>query len=237
MTIINNIGLEPKTVLSQWYPTANLYTNRPPEGIYLLRDLPGVEFHVMKLPPKPLVSGCKKVFDDLKAKINKHYRISDRNRDKWNEWFLKHSPRDESAVNYIRSHRYVCPLMQYFKQGIQNVPTSWQALLPVNSFSIFPNNIVVALPSVQCQFDRHGALTPYMQVDIHEDGEADSVIGRYERLRVTEFARMKRLQGKRLKDIVIRKVKENGAKYPHSGTIEKLCSLIFTCDLQFASMR
>eukprot|EP01035_Chromulina_nebulosa_P021534 gene21534-27882_t len=67
--------------------------------------------------------------------------------------------------------------------------------------------------------------------------EADSVIGRYERLRVSEFARLKRLQGKRLKEIIIRKVKDNGAKYPHSGTIEKLSSLIFTCDLQFTSMR
>ena len=128
-------------------------------------------------------------------------------------------------------------MMQYFKIGVQNIPTSWQALLPVNSFSIFPNNIVVALPSVQCQFDRHGATAPFMQVDIHGADEADSVIGRYERLRVSEFARLKRLQGKRLKEIVIRKVKENGAKYPHSGTIEKLSSLIFTCDSQFTSMR
>ena len=237
IVINNTLGLEPKTVLSQWYPTANLYPNRPHEGMYLLRNLPGVEFHVIKLPPKPLVIGCKKIFDDLRVKINKHYKITDINRDKWNEWFVKHTPRDEDAVNYVRSHRYVCPLMQFFKYGIHNVPTSWQALLPVNSFSIFPAHIVVALPSVQCQFDRHGAMTPYMQVDIREDGEADSVIGRYERLRVAEFARMKRLQGKRLKEIISRKVKDNGAKYPHSGTIEKLSSLIFTCDLQFASMR
>ena len=136
--IINNTtGLEPKTVLSQWYPTANLYPNRPHEGMYLLRNLPGVEFYVVKLPPKPLVSGCKKIFDDLRVKINKHYRITDTNREKWNEWFSKHSPRDEDAVNYVRSHRYVCPLMQFFKYGIHNVPTSWQALLPVDFFFNF----------------------------------------------------------------------------------------------------
>ena len=220
------------------FPTANLYyPNRPHEGMYLLRDLPGVDFHVMKLPPKPLIIGCKKIFDNLKLKVNKHYRISDEKRQLWYEWFARNSPRNEDAGSYVQTHRYVCPLMQYFKKGIQNVPSSWTALLPTNSFSIFPTNIVVALPSVQCQFDRHGAATPFMQVDIHEADESDSVIGRYELLRVSEFARLKRLQGKRLKEIVTRKVKDNGAKYPHSGTIEKLSSLIFTCDLQFTSMR
>ncbi len=231
------IGLEPKTVLSQWYPTANLYANRPHEGMYLLRNLPGVDFHTIKLPPKPLIVGCKKVFDDLKLKINKHYRITDTKRTMWNEWFSRHAPRDEDAGSYTRTHRYVCPLMYYFKSGVQNIPSSWAALLPTNSFSIFPANIVVALPSVQCQFDRHGAAAPFMQVEIHEAGQADSVIARYEQLRISEFARMKRLQGKRLKEIVTRKVKENGAKYPHSGTIEKLSGIIFTCDSQFTFMR
>ena len=75
-----------------------------------------------------------------------------------------------------------------------------------------------------------------MQIDTNE-GETDSVIGRYERLRVSEFARMKRLQGRRLKEIVTRKVKDNGAKFPHTGTIDKLSSLIFTCDLNFSLMR
>ena len=231
------IGLEPKTVLSQWYPTANLYPNRPHEGMYLLKDLPGVEFHVMKLPPKPLIVGCKKMFDELKLKVNKHYKITDEKRRLWNEWFARNTPRNEDVGSFILSHRYVCPLMQYFKIGVHNIPSSWAALLPSNSFSIFPANIVVALPTVQCQFDKHGAATPFMQVDIHEAGAADSVIGRYEHMRVSEFARLKRLQGKRLKEIVTRKVKDNGAKYPHSGTIEKLSSLIFTCDLQFTSMR
>ena len=114
----------------------------------------------------------------------------------WNQWFAGNSPRDEDANNYVRTHRYVCPLIQYFKIGVQNIPATWQPLLPANSFSIFPSNIVVALPSVQNQFDRQGAATPYMQIDTTNDGEADSVIGRYERLRVSEFARMKRLQGR-----------------------------------------
>ena len=230
------IGLEPKTVLSQWYPTANLYRNRPHEGMYLLNHMPGLEFHSLKLPPKPLIQGCKQVFDELKLKINQHYKVTDHKRHMWNQWFVSNSPRDEDANNYVRTHRYVCPLVQYFKRGVHNIPTTWQPLLPTNSFSIFPTNIVVALPSVQSQFDRQGATTPYMQIDTNE-GETDSVIGRYERLRVSEFARMKRLQGRRLKEIVTRKVKDNGAKFPHTGTIDKLSSLIFTCDLNFSLMR
>ena len=95
---------------------------------------------------------------------------------------------------------------------------------------------MIALPSVQNQFDRQGAPTPYMQIEANE-GEADSVIGRYELLRISEFARMKRLQGRRLKEIVIRKVKDNGSKFPQSGTIEKLSGLVFTCDLNFSLMR
>ena len=205
--------------------------------MYLLTRMPGLEFHSLKLPPKPLIPGCKQVFDELRLKINQHYKVTDNKRLMWNQWFAANSPRDEDANNYVRTHRYVCPLIQYFKIGVQNIPATWQPLLPANSFSIFPSNIVVALPSVQNQFDRQGAATPYMQIDTTNDGEADSVIGRYERLRVSEFARMKRLQGRRLKEIVTRKVKDNGSKFPHSGTIEKLSGLIFTYDLNFSLMR
>lgn len=46
-----------------------------------------------------------------------------------------------------------------------------------------------------------------------------------------EISRIKKLQGKKLKHIVGRKVKHNGATYASSGTIEKQAMLIFDCDI------
>ena len=54
-------GLEPKTVLSQWYPHKGLY-GRDVEGMHLLLEVPSILSTQLKVPPKPLIPGCIKIF-------------------------------------------------------------------------------------------------------------------------------------------------------------------------------
>ena len=67
-------GLEPTTVLSQWYPHRGLYGSDV-EGMHLLLEVPSIPSNQLKLPPKSLVPGCVKIFTDLRSDINKHYNI------------------------------------------------------------------------------------------------------------------------------------------------------------------
>ena len=166
------IGLEPKTVLSQWFPTANLYPGRAVEGMYLLKDVPFLEAKELKLPPKDLVKDCVKTFADLKVRLLLHYNISSPDRKEWETWFKDNEPSSQDVNEYIKVHRYLCPLGNFFKKGFQYTPT-WQPCSPVNSPTIFPPYVVVALPSIQCQFDPHNSFSAYMEIPTLEPAGAD----------------------------------------------------------------
>ena len=231
-------GLEPKTVLSQWYPTKNLYQNRPVEGMFLLSGLPSLTPRQLNIPPKPLIKGCKVILDDLKTRINEHYGIGDPSRVSWNSWFALHAPaHDEEANTYVLTHRYTCPLAVYFKASVNYQP-SWEIPRPVCSFSIFPPNTVIALPSIRNQFDTQGTSAPFQAISVDEHGDEDNnILRQYTSVKVHELERLKRLKGARLKELLSRRLKENGAKYSLSGSIEALCSKLFECNIHFLSSR
>ena len=232
-----NSGLEPKTVLSQWYPTKNMYPGRPVEGTYLLSALPALALRQWNIPPKPLISGCKAVLDDLKTRINEHYNIGDHHRDNWNTWFANHAPLNENVEEYVLTHRYTCPLAGYFKSNVNYQPR-WEIPRPICSFSIFPPNIVLALPSIRNQFDPQGTSAPFQESSTNEFGEEDNnILRQYTLLRVQEMERMKRLKGARLKELLSRRLKENGAKYSTNAVIDVLCSTLFQCNVHFLSSR
>ena len=228
-------GLEPKTVLSQWYPHKGLY-GRDVEGMHLLLEVPSIPTTQLKLPPKPLVPGCVKIFEELRSNINKHYNIDSADRKLWNDWFRSNAPATEDANNYVRSHKYLCPLIQIFRSGYQHNPR-WVPQPPRCSFSIFPANVVIAMPSIKCRFDRSGAPTPFMSIE-NEGGDLEtSVIARYTRFKDKELSRLKSLQKKGLVSALNRKMKDNGARYPVSGLLDTLCLLVFECNVQFLSIR
>ena len=229
--------MEPKTVLSQWYPTKNQYQNRPVEGMYLLSALPSLSNRQLNLPPKPLIKGCKEILDDLKTRINEHYGIGDPSRLSWNNWFALHAPANEDVNAYVVTHRYTCPLAGYFKASVNYQP-NWKIPLPVCSFSIFPPNTVIALPSVRNQFDTQGTSAPFQEISSDQNGEEDNnILRQYTLVKVQELERLKRLKGARLKELLSRRLKENGAKYSLSGVIEVLCSTLFECNVHFLSSR
>jgi len=78
-----------------------MYPGRPVEGIYILSALPALPPRHLNIPPKPLISGCKTVFDDLQTRINDHYNIGDPSRESWNKWFVKHAPSTENVQEYV----------------------------------------------------------------------------------------------------------------------------------------
>ena len=120
--------------------------------MYLLHTLPSLEDHLTKLPPKALVEGCNETLENLQIRINSHYSIGDVDLAKWNCFFKDSIPEDEARIDlYMKTHRYICPLASYFKERNQYCP-SWTPPVPACSFSIFPAHVVVAMPSVQCQF-------------------------------------------------------------------------------------
>ena len=230
-------GLEPKTVLSQWYPTKTLYPNRPVEGMFLLSGLPSLTPRQINIPPKPLTKGCKAILDDLKTRINEHYGIGDPSRLSWNSWFALHAPANEEVNSYVLTHRYTCPLAVYFKASVNYQP-SWEIPRPVCSFSIFPPNTVIALPSIRSQFDIQGTAAPFQEISVNENGDEDnSILRQYTFVKVQELERLKRLKGARLKELLSRRLKENGAKYSLSGAIEVLCLKLFECNVHFLSSR
>lgn len=226
------VGLEPKTVLSQWYPHRGLY-GRDVEGMHLLLEVPSIPANQLKLSPKRLIPGCVKIFVELRSNINKHYNIDSDDRKAWNEWFRVNMP----ATEDVRSHKYLCPLLQIFRFGYQHNPT-WVAQVPKCSFSIFPSNVVIATPSVRSRFDRNGAPTPFMAIE--NDGNGDdslSVISRYTRFKENELSRLKKLKKTGLVSMLNRKMKDNGARHAVSGLVDNLCLLVFECNVQFLSTR
>jgi hypothetical protein len=71
-----------------------------------------------------------------------------------------------------------------------------------------------------------------------EPDQEDAIITRYNEFRDSEFTRLKKLKKKGLVHIVNRKVKEHGTRYAISGlSVERLCELIFDCDLNFFAAR
>jgi hypothetical protein len=106
------------------------------------------------------------------------------------------------------------------------------------SFSIFPPNIVLALPSIRNQFDPQGASAPFQEISTDEFGdENNNILRQYTAVRVQEMERMKRLKGVRLKELLSRRLKENGAKYSINAVIDVLCSTLFECNVHFLSSR
>ncbi len=230
-------GLEPKTVLSQWYPTKTMYPGRPVEGMYLLSALPALAPRELSIPPKPLIAGCQTVLDVLKTRINEHYNSGDPTRENWNKWFLNHAPVNENVQEYVLTHRYTCPLAVYFKSSVNYQP-SWEIPRPVCSFSIFPPNVVLALPSIRNQFDPQGTSAPLQEISTTDEfGEESNILRQYTLVRAQEMERMKRLKGVRLKELLSRRLKENGAKYSVNAVIDVLCSTLFECNVHFLSFR
>ena len=92
-------GLEPKVVLSQWYPTKGCYSGRDVEGMSLLLSIPSLEHQVYRLAPRKLVQGCEQTFVDLRTKIFHHYDIGDWQRTEWAEWFTAHIPTEWFGIS------------------------------------------------------------------------------------------------------------------------------------------
>jgi hypothetical protein len=94
-------GLEPMTVLSQWYPCPNLYKGRPVEGSYLFEyvngEMPSIDDSCYEMKPKQLVEGCKEVLTNLRDRLRSHYTISSPHRESWERCFCKHIPDNEDA--------------------------------------------------------------------------------------------------------------------------------------------
>ena len=210
-----------------------MHPGRPVEGMYLLSALPALTPRTLNISPKPLISGCKTVLDDLKTRINEHYNIGDPSRESWNKWFSN----NENVLEYVLTHRYTCPLAGYFRSSVNYQPR-WEIPRPVCSFSIFPPNVVLALPSIRNQFDPQGTSAPFQEISTNEFGEENNnILRQYTLVRVQEMERMKRLKGARLKELLLRRLKENGAKYSTNAVIDILCSTLFECNAHFLSSR
>lgn len=230
------IGLEAVTFCSQWNPIKGLYKDRDVEGMYLLLEVPKLDRQAIEMSPKALVQGCREVLLKLKGRLLTHYALG-KHRTEWSSWIDDNLPDEgEDASKYIKNHDYYCPLISYFR-GIQHRP-SWRAPAPSCSPSIFPKHRVLQTASVQWAQDHQGPATPHIAIDnAIEVGEVISVESRYACYRVSENARLALCQGKRLKEIINHKVKQNGSRYPSSGSIKHLCAIIFECDINFFSSR
>ena len=225
-----------QTVLSQWYPTKGLYKGRDVEGMYLLKTLPFLPPGTLRMVPKQLVDGCRVELETLKAQIFNEYRIGNKERESWEKWFKTHIPEREDAAEYIKTHHYTCPLISFFWQGVKNTP-SWNLSAPECSFSIFPSTVAIAMPSATCQFDRGGAFPAYRNIGNINENIVDAHSKYSEHYRIGEESRLKKIGGKLLKEIVNRKVKEFGGRYPSSGSVTKLVDLIIDCNINFFSTR
>lgn len=202
-----------------------------------IRKLKKVSGKSTKMEPKKLVDGCVAVFTSFRSRISAHYSMNDPARKSWLDWLNKHAPLNESALNYICSHPYNCPLISYFR-GLEHRP-EWRLTDLVPTFSLFPSLEVLALPSAQCQFNRTGTAEPYMTLNDETNvTNTQSVMQRYtNKYRDIEILRIKRFGTKMLKAILKRKVKHNGAAFTSSGTVEKMAETIFESNLSFFSIR
>jgi hypothetical protein len=98
--------------------------------------------------------------------------------------------------------------------------------------------VVLALPSIRSQFEPQGTSAPFQEISTNEFGEENNnILRQYTLVRVQEMERMKRLKGARLKELLSRKLKENGAKYSTNAVIDGLCSTLFECNAHFLSSR
>ena len=94
------------------------------------------------------------------------------------------------------------------------------------------------MPSIRSQFDIQGTAAPFQEISVNENGDEDnSILRQYTFVKVQELERLKRLKGARLKELLSRRLKENGAKYSLSGAIEVLCLKLFECNVHFLSSR
>ena len=230
-------GLEPRTVLSQWYPTPDLYPDRSVEGTYLLNTVPYLDRCALYMAPKALVKDCHIELDDLKGRINTHYTRDLKSLQDWNDWFKLHAPIDDDVNKYIKTHSYKCPLISYFKEGIEHKP-SWKPQLPATSLTVFPKHVVVALPSIKNRFDSHGTTSAYMTISMEDENTRESsVAGRYSMFEEAEYKSLRSVQQAPLRHQVGRKLKESGGKHPLSGTIEKLSAIIHDSNMSFYGYR
>ena len=146
------------------HPTPGLYPCRNVEGFSLLLALPGLETRKGLLQPKELFQGWYKAqMETLRKDLQDHQG-----------WLLKYTPRCENALQYIRQVKYDSPLNVFMVQGSNFVPT-WSPSVPQTSFSIFPPYIVMAMPSIQCQYDRDGVFPVYREMGRIDDDD-DSVM-------------------------------------------------------------
>jgi hypothetical protein len=153
-------------------------------------------------------------------------------------WFRKHLPDREDAQDYITYNTYECPLIAYFKRETYNTPY-WDINEASTSFSIFPPNVVVALPSVRSRFDTQGSATPYMVIETGCTNPVpeSAVLGRYDVFKDAEVSRLMSMTAPLLKHMISRKHKDNGQRYSSSGTKDKLAAFIFDCDKNFLTFR
>ncbi len=124
------------------------------------------------LIPKALVTDCVSNFSALKTRIISHYNIGCPIRKEWELWFTENEPKSIYVEEYIEWQKYSSPLNQYFWTNISHVP-QWEPSVPVTSSTIFPSYVVVALPTVQCQFDRNNSFPAFKEMDTHQPTGAD----------------------------------------------------------------
>ncbi len=228
-TYIYFLGLEAKSLLSQWYPHKGLYPGRDVEGMYLLQRVPGLE-RGDDLKPKELIKGCKEVLETLQRKLQLHYGPNSRGFDVWKSWFETIIPDVEDVNEYAKYQIYYCPLLSIFDKIYENDPTKfWKPSLPICLFSIFPSHVIVAMPSLQSKLDYNNSNT----VNEHNA----TVKFRYLSYMNSELNRLKNLKAKRLREILSRHVKLYGAKYPFKLNITDLSSTIFSINSTFISLR
>ena len=155
----------------------------------------------------------------------------------WEIFFKENAPENDDVMLYIRRHTYHCPYASFFKNDIYNKPR-WDIRPPTSSWSLFPPNVVIALPSIRSRWDPIGTNMPFMQIDSGSGTGNNSVVSRYSRFKDAEIERLKLIQKKGLIHIMQRKVKQHGTKYATSSlNVEKLASLIFDIDLNFFAAR
>ena len=100
------------------------------------------------------------------------------------------------------------------------------------------SNIVLALLSIRNKFDPQSTSAPFQEISTDEFGdENNNILRQYTLVKVQEMDRMKRLKGVRLKELLSRRLKENGAKYSTNAVIDVFCFTLFQCNVHFLSSR
>jgi hypothetical protein len=167
------------------------------EGTYILSQVPLLEAGMIKLQPKSLIKNCHLEFSDLKRRLYGAFDIASEMMKEWEIFFKENAPENDDVMLYIRRHTYHCPYASFFKNDIYNKPR-WDIRPPTSSWSLFPPNVVIALPSIRSRWDPIGTNMPFMQIDSGSGTGNNSVVSRYSRFKDAEIERLKLIQKRAL---------------------------------------